>query len=42
MNSAFRLFPDSAAAKGMAGRGEAEQPTNEQIAVAALMRGVHW
>jgi NAD(P)-dependent dehydrogenase (short-subunit alcohol dehydrogenase family) len=42
MNTAFRLFPDSAAAKGMQGRGEAEQPTSEQIAFAALMRGVHW
>ncbi|MEO8670514.1 MAG: SDR family oxidoreductase [Tahibacter sp.] len=42
MNSAFRLFPDSAAAKGMKGRGELDQPTNEQIAVASLMRGVHW
>jgi len=42
MNTAFRLFPDSQAAKGMKGRGEAEQPTSEQIAFAALMRGVHW
>ena len=42
MNTAFRLFPDSQAAKGMKGRGEIEQPTSEQIAFAALMRGVHW
>ena len=42
MNTAFRLFPDSSAAKGMKGRGEAEQPTSEQIAFASLMRGVHW
>ena len=42
MNTAFRLFPDSHAAKGMAGRGEAPQPTSEQIAFASLMRGVHW
>ena len=42
MNTAFRLFPDSAAAKGMKGRSEMEQPTNEHIAFAALMRGVHW
>ncbi|WP_297799696.1 SDR family oxidoreductase [Arenimonas sp. GDDSR-1] len=42
MSTAFELFPDSAAAKGMAGRGEAAQPTNEQIAFASLMRGVHW
>lgn len=42
MSTAFELFPDSAAAKGMAGRGDAAQPTNEQIAFASLMRGVHW
>jgi NAD(P)-dependent dehydrogenase (short-subunit alcohol dehydrogenase family) len=40
MNTAFHLFPDSAAAKGMKGRDE--PPSNEQIAFAALMRGVHW
>jgi NAD(P)-dependent dehydrogenase (short-subunit alcohol dehydrogenase family) len=43
MNTAFRLFPDSPAAKGMKGRGEIEaQPTSEQVAFASLMRGVHW
>ncbi len=42
VSTAFELFPDSAAAKGMAGRSEAAQPTNEQIAFASLMRGVHW
>jgi NAD(P)-dependent dehydrogenase (short-subunit alcohol dehydrogenase family) len=43
MNTAFRLFPDSAAAKGMKGRSEMEvQPTSEQVAFASLMRGVHW
>lgn len=43
MNTAFELFPDSAAAKGdkKALKGEAE-PSGEQIAFAALMRGVHW
>jgi len=40
MNTAFQLFPDSAAAKGMKGRDE--PASNEQIAFAALMRGVHW
>ncbi len=40
MSTAFNLFPDSAAAKGMKGRDEA--PSNEQIAFASLMRGVHW
>ncbi len=43
MNTAFRMFPDSAAAKGMKGRSEIEQaPTSEQVAFASLMRGVHW
>jgi len=43
MNTAFRLFPDSPAAKGMKGSAEMEaQPTSEQVAFASLMRGVHW
>jgi hypothetical protein len=42
MNTAFRLFPDSTAAKGMTGRQEVAAPTTEQIAFASLMRGVHW
>ncbi|MBK9493025.1 MAG: Fatty acyl-CoA reductase [Alphaproteobacteria bacterium ADurb.BinA280] len=40
MNTAFQLFPDSAAAQGKGGKDE--QPSSEQIAFAALMRGVHW
>jgi NAD(P)-dependent dehydrogenase (short-subunit alcohol dehydrogenase family) len=40
LHTAYKLFPDSAAAKG------AEDPTErasvEQIAVANLMKGVHW
>ncbi len=43
MNSAFRMFPDSAAAKGMSGRKEREsEPSQEQIAFASIMRGIHW
>jgi NAD(P)-dependent dehydrogenase (short-subunit alcohol dehydrogenase family) len=42
MNTIFRLFPDSSASKGMKGRSESQEPTSEQIAVAALLRGVHW
>jgi len=44
MNTAFEMFPDSAAAKGdrKALRGAGAAATNEQIAFAALMRGVHW
>jgi NAD(P)-dependent dehydrogenase (short-subunit alcohol dehydrogenase family) len=40
MNSAFRMFPESAAAKGVnAHQAEASQ---EQVAFASLMRGIHW
>ncbi|WP_149193385.1 SDR family oxidoreductase [Luteimonas suaedae] len=42
MNSAFELFPDSAAAKGDREALKDETPSQEQIAFAALMRGVHW
>ncbi|MEZ5461793.1 SDR family NAD(P)-dependent oxidoreductase [Dokdonella sp.] len=44
MNTAFRLFPDSSAAKGIKGVREEKQqgPSSEQVAFAALMRGVHW
>ena len=42
MNTAFEMFPDSAAAKGDRKALRNEQATNEQIAFAALMRGVHW
>ncbi|MDQ3205659.1 MAG: SDR family oxidoreductase [Pseudomonadota bacterium] len=42
MNTAFELFPDSAAAQGDRKAIKDEQPSNEQIAFASLMRGVHW
>lgn len=43
MNSAFRMFPDSAAARGMSGRKDKEvRPSQEQIAFASIMRGIHW
>ena len=42
MNTAFEMFPDSAAAKGDRKAIRSEKPTNEQIAFAAVMRGVHW
>ncbi|MDX1625952.1 MAG: SDR family oxidoreductase [Wenzhouxiangellaceae bacterium] len=42
MNSAYRMFPDSAAARGeRPSRGEA-RVTQEQMAFASLMRGIHW
>ncbi len=40
MNSAFNMFPDSAAAKGKTSGGHRSSP--EQVAFASLMRGVHW
>jgi len=41
MNSAFRMFPESAASKGER-PGRDDQPTQEQVAFASLMRGIHW
>jgi len=40
MNSAFRMFPDSSAAKGLS--EHQQQASQEQIAFASLMRGIHW
>ena len=41
MNTAFGMFPDSAAAKG-AKEGEKSKATADQIAYANLMRGIHF
>ena len=40
MNSAFRMFPDSAAAKGI--KDHQLEASQEQVAFASLMRGIHW
>jgi NAD(P)-dependent dehydrogenase (short-subunit alcohol dehydrogenase family) len=40
MNSAFRMFPDSAAAKGV--KDHQAAASTEQVAFASLMRGIHW
>ena len=40
MNSAFRMFPDSSAARGVS--EDQQQASQEQIAFASLMRGIHW
>ena len=40
MNTAFNMFPDSAAAQGKKPSGRTSSP--EQVAFASLMRGVHW
>ncbi len=40
MNTAFRLFPESAAASG---KQEKEvEATPEMVAFAQLIRGIHW
>ena len=40
LHTAYRVFPDSAAARGE--KNEDEHASAEQIAMATLMRGVHW
>jgi len=40
MNSAFRMFPDSSASKGVS--ADQEQASQEQLAFASLMQGIHW
>ena len=42
LNTAFKLFPESAAARGEKRRDEAEEVSAEGVAFAHLMRGVHW
>jgi len=42
MNTAFRMFPDSQAAQGGKDATATHQPTSEQIALASIMRGIHW
>ncbi|GJM11225.1 MAG: short chain dehydrogenase [Lysobacteraceae bacterium] len=41
LNTAYRLFSDSSAAQGGAKRGQ-EKASQEQIAFASLMRGIHF
>ena len=40
MNSAFRMCPDTAAAKGI--KDHQSEASQEQVAFASLMRGIHW
>ena len=40
LSTAYKVFPDSAAAKGE--KDPNEQASTEQVALAHLMRGVHW
>jgi NAD(P)-dependent dehydrogenase (short-subunit alcohol dehydrogenase family) len=40
LHTAYKVFPDSAAARGE--KGVKEEASTEQVALAHLMRGVHW
>ncbi len=43
MNTGYRMFADSAAAKGeKENKDQPTQATTEQVAFSAIMRGVHW
>ncbi|MBX3703855.1 MAG: SDR family oxidoreductase [Steroidobacteraceae bacterium] len=43
MNTAYRMFPDSSAAKGEQGEKKPEAPpTQEAVMFASILRGVHW
>jgi short-subunit dehydrogenase len=43
LNTAYKLFPDSQAAKGKDGEERPEKaPSTEAVAFAHLMKGVHW
>ena len=43
MNTGFKMFPDSDAAKGKsAENAPAPAPSTEQVAFQYIMRGIHW
>jgi short-subunit dehydrogenase len=42
LNTAYKLFPESQAAKGKADEAPDKAPTTEAVAFAHLMKGVHW
>jgi NAD(P)-dependent dehydrogenase (short-subunit alcohol dehydrogenase family) len=42
LNTAYKLFPDSQAAKGKKDEARDKAPSTEAIAFAHLMKGVHW
>ena len=42
LNTAYKLFPESQAAKGKGGQAPDKAPTTEAVAFAHLMKGVHW
>ncbi|HET7121332.1 MAG TPA: SDR family oxidoreductase [Solirubrobacterales bacterium] len=42
LNTAYKLFPDSQAAKGKGEEAKDRAPSTEAVAFAHLMKGVHW
>ncbi|MFT3863961.1 MAG: SDR family oxidoreductase [Solirubrobacterales bacterium] len=42
LNTAYKLFPDSQAAKGSSEEARDKAPSTEAVAFAHLMKGVHW
>ncbi len=42
LHMAYKVFPDSAASKGETAPKDAEKANMEQIAMANIMKGVHW
>jgi hypothetical protein len=40
LSTAYKVFPDSAASRGQ--KDPEERASTEQVALAHLMRGVHW
>jgi NAD(P)-dependent dehydrogenase (short-subunit alcohol dehydrogenase family) len=42
LNTAYKLFPESQAAKGKTDEAPDQAPTTEAVAFAHLMKGVHW
>jgi len=42
LNTAYKLFPDSQAAKGKESEARDKAPSTEAVAFAHLMKGVHW
>ena len=42
LSTAYKLFPDSQAAKGKAEEARDKAPSTEAVAFAHLMKGVHW
>jgi NAD(P)-dependent dehydrogenase (short-subunit alcohol dehydrogenase family) len=42
LHAAYKVFPDSAASKGEKDPAEAEKASVEQLAMANIMKGVHW